>query len=65
MRAVVADGQYAKKMFMESVADEGVAFVTKLASNANPLMPFTGTHEKPRGVRQRWAGKVDFVDFAG
>ena len=61
----MADGQYAKKIFMEAVADEGVAFVTKLASNANLLMPFTGTHEKRRGARQRWAGKVDFVDFAG
>ena len=65
LRAVVADGQYAKKIFMEAVADEGVAFVTKLASNANLLMPFTGTHPKRRGARQRWAGKVDFVDFAG
>ena len=65
LRAVVADGQYAKKMFMEAVADEGVAFVTKLASNANLLVPFTGTHQKRRGARRRWAGKVDFVDFAG
>ena len=65
VRAVVTDGQYAKKMFMEGVADEGVAFVTKLASNANLPVPFTGTHQKRRGARQRWEGKVDFVDVAG
>ena len=65
LRAVVADGQYAKKMFMDAVSDEGVAFVTKLGSNANLLIPFTGTHQKRRGARQRWEGKVDFVDFAG
>ena len=39
--------------------------VTKLSSRANLLIPFTGTHQKRRGARQRWAGKVDFVDFAG
>jgi putative transposase len=65
LRAVVADGQYAKKMFMEAVADEGVAFVTKLSTRANLLIPFTGTHPKRRGARQRWEGKVDFVNFAG
>ena len=65
VRAVVADGQYAKKIFMDTVAGEGAAFVTKLASNANLLIPFTGTHEKRRGARRRWEGKVDFVDFAG
>jgi putative transposase len=65
LRAVVADGQYAKKMFMDAIADEGVAFVTKLASNANLLIPFTGTQAKRRGARQKWAGKVNFIDFAG
>jgi putative transposase len=65
LRAVVADGQYAKKMFMDTVADEGVAFVTKLGANANLLIPFTGTHQKRRGARRRWERKVDFVDFAG
>ena len=65
LRAVVADGQYAKKMFMDTVADQGVAFVTKLSIRANLLIPFTGTHQKRRRARQRWEGKVDFVDFAG
>ena len=65
LRAVVADGQYVKKMFMDAVSDEGVAFVTKLGSNANLLIPFTGTHENRRGARKRWERKVDFVDFAG
>ncbi|WP_424952652.1 hypothetical protein [Deinococcus sp.] len=62
---MVADGQYAKKMFMDAVSNESDAFVTKLGSNANLLMPFKGTHQKRRGARQRWDGKVDFVDFAG
>lgn len=65
LRAVVADGQYAKRMFMDAVHDEGCAFVTKLQSNANLLYPFTGTPSKRRGARQKWAGKVNFKDLAG
>ena len=65
LRAVVADGQYAKTMFMDQVHDEGYAFVTKLQSNANLLYPFTGEHARRRGRQQKWAGKVDFLDFSG
>ncbi len=65
LKAVVADGQYAKVMFMDAVCDEGHTFVTKLQSNANLLYAFTGTHLKRRGARQKWAGKVDFVNFTG
>ena len=65
LKAVVADGQYAKIMFMDAVCGEGYAFVTKLQSNANLLYPYTGTHPKRRGGKQKWAGKVDFVNFAG
>ena len=62
---LVADGQYAKKMFFDFCRDEGMAFVTKLAVNANLLIPFTGEHEKRRGGRRKWERKVDFVDFTG
>lgn len=65
LNAVVADGQYAKVMFMDVVCGEGYAFVTKLQSNANLLYAFTGTHPKRRGGKQKWAGKVDFVHFTG
>lgn len=65
LRAVVADGQYAKVMFMDTVCREGYAFVTRLQSNANLRYPFVGEHPKRRGGRQKWAGKVDFVNFAG
>lgn len=65
LRAVVADGQYAKVMFMDAVCREGYAFVTKLQSNANLRYPFVGDHPRRRGGRQKWAGKVDFVDFTG
>lgn len=65
LRAVVADGQYAKVMFMDAVGREGYAFVTKLQSNANLRYPFVGEHPKRRGGRQKWAGKVDFVHFTG
>ncbi|MCD0171958.1 IS4 family transposase, partial [Deinococcus sp. 23YEL01] len=60
LRAVVADGQYAKKMFMDAVHAEKIAFVTKLQSNANLLYPFTGAHPTRRGARRKWGGKVDF-----
>ncbi|CAM4452186.1 transposase [Deinococcus marmoris] len=65
LKAVVADGQYAKVMFMDTVCGEGYAFVTKLQSNANLLYTFTGAHPKRRGGKQKWAGKVDFMNFAG
>ncbi|WP_188713267.1 transposase, partial [Deinococcus wulumuqiensis] len=65
LRVVVADGQYAKTMFMDAVSREGYAFVTKMQCNANLLYPFTGPHHKRRGGRQRWAGKVDFINFDG
>lgn len=65
LKAVVADGQYAKVMFMDVVHREGYAFVTKLQSNANLLYPYTGAHPKRRGAKQKWAGKVDFVNFLG
>ncbi|WP_192825925.1 transposase, partial [Deinococcus wulumuqiensis] len=44
LRVVVADGQYAKTMFMDAVSREGYAFVTKMQCNANLLYPFTGAH---------------------
>jgi IS4 transposase len=62
---LVADGQYAKRVFFDLCRDEGFAFVTKLAVNANLLIPFTGQHPKRRGGRQKWEKKVDFCDFAG
>ena len=65
LRVVVADGQYAKTMFMDAVSREGYAFVTKMQCNANLLYPFTGAHPKRRGGRQKWAGKVDFINFDG
>lgn len=65
VQAVVADGQYAKRMFFDAVSDEGLTFVTKLARNANLMMPFTGVHPKRRGGRQKWERKVDFVNFDG
>jgi len=58
-------GQYAKKMFFDLCQDEGVAFVTKLASNANLWIAFTGIHPNRRGGRQKWERKVDFVNFDG
>lgn len=65
VRIAVADGQYAKKMFFDFFTDEGVIFITKLASNANLLIPFEGEHEKRRGKRRKWDKKVDFLNFAG
>lgn len=61
----VADGQYAKTMFFDFFAEQGVPFVTKLATNANLLIPFTGERPKRRGKPQKWERKVDFVNFEG
>lgn len=62
---LVADGQYAKKMFFDLCHSEGITMVTKLAVNANLLIPFTGEHPKRRGGRQKWEKKVDYCNFDG
>lgn len=62
---LVADGQYAKKIFFDLCHDEGITFITKLAVNANLWIPFSGKHPKRRGRRQKWERKVDFCNFDG
>lgn len=50
---------------MEIVCGEAYAFVTGLQRNANLLYPSTGAHPKRQGGKQKWASRVDFVDFVG
>lgn len=63
LKAVVADGQYAKTQFMDAVQAQGHTLITKLQKNANLLYLYTGEHPQRRGPKQRYAGKVDWTDL--
>lgn len=63
LKAVVADGQYAKTLFFDRVTQHGLVFVTKLQRNADLRYRYQGEHPKRRGPRQKYAGKVDFQDW--
>ena len=63
LKAVVADGQYAKTQFMDAVKSQGYTFITKLQKNANLLYLYTGEHAQRRGPKQRYDGKVDWNDL--
>lgn len=63
IKAVVADGQYAKTQFMDAVQAQGHTLITKLQKNANLRYLYTGAHPQRRGPKQRYDGKVDWADL--
>lgn len=63
IKAVVADGQYAKTQFMDAVQAQGHTLITKLQKNANLMYLYTGKHAQRRGPKQRYDGKVDWNDL--
>jgi putative transposase len=64
VRAVVADGYYAKKLFMDVADQQAVPLITKLQHRANLKYRYQGEHLKRRGRKRMFAGKVDFKDFS-
>jgi hypothetical protein len=58
------DGYYAKKKYIEAVVSLKLHAITKLRSDADCLLLYTGPHPKRRGARRKYDGKVNFQDLS-
>jgi len=54
------DGYYAKKKYIDEVVRLDLHAITKLRSDADCLLLYTGPHPKRRGARRKYDGKVNF-----
>ncbi len=57
------DGYFAKKKYMDEVVSLELHPITKLRCDANCLFLYTGPHEKRRGAKRKYDGKVNFQDL--
>ena len=58
------DGYYAKKKYIDEVVNLDLHAITKLRSDADGVLLYTGPHPKRRGARRKYAGKVNFQDMS-
>jgi hypothetical protein len=58
----VGDGFYAKKKVVDKVLELGFSFISKLRSDANMKYIYEGAHEKRKGAKKKYAGKVVWKD---
>jgi hypothetical protein len=58
----VADGLYAKKKVVDKVFQLGFHFITKLPTDANMKYVYEGEHEKRKGAKKKYEGKVVWKD---
>lgn len=58
----VGDGFYAKKKVVDKVLELGFQFISKLRSDANMKYIYQGEHEKRRGAKNKYEGKVVWKD---
>ena len=63
LAAVVADGNYAKELIVETVTEHGLPFISRFPRNANLKYLYTGEHPRRRGRPKKFDGKVDFSDL--
>ena len=54
------DGYYAKKKYIDEVISLNLHAITKLRSDADCVLLYTGPHPKRRGARRKYDGKVNF-----
>ena len=54
------DGYYAKKKYIDEVVSLDLHAITKLRSDADCVLLYTGPHPKRRGARRKYDGKVNF-----
>jgi hypothetical protein len=54
----VGDGFYAKKKVVDKVVEMGFSFISKLRSDANMKYLYEGEHEKRKGAKKKYAGKI-------
>jgi DDE family transposase len=58
------DGYFAKKKYLDEVVSLDLHAITKLRGDADCLFLYRGPHEKRRGARRKYAGKVNFSDLS-
>jgi hypothetical protein len=58
------EGYYAKKKYIDEVVRLDLHAITKLRSDADCVLLYTGPHPKRRGARRKYAGKVNFQDLS-
>lgn len=58
----VADGFYAKKKVVDKITGSGFSFISKLRSDADMKYLYQGGHEKRKGAKKKYAGKVVWKD---
>ncbi|MCA1607507.1 MAG: transposase, partial [Acidobacteria bacterium] len=57
------DGYFAKKKYSDEVVSLDLHMITKLRCDADCLFLYTGPHEKRRGRKRKYDGKVNFQDL--
>src|SRR2546425_10362763 len=58
------DGYFAKKKYIDEVVSLNLHPITKLRCDADCFFLFTGPHQKRRGRRRKYDGKVNFQDLS-
>jgi hypothetical protein len=58
------DGYYAKKKYIDIVVSLELHAITKLRSDADCMLLYTGPHPKRRGARRKYDGKASFQDLS-
>ncbi|MDO1451842.1 transposase [Rhodocytophaga aerolata] len=58
----VADGFYAKKKVVDKITGLGFGFISKLRSDADMKYLYTGEHEKRKGAKKKYEGKIIWKD---
>jgi hypothetical protein len=64
IRYLAADGAYAKQKFVDGVCEFGLHMVGKLRHDANLRYLYSGPHQKRRGPRKKYDGKVNLQDLS-
>jgi hypothetical protein len=57
------DGYDAKKQYIDAVVSLGLHAITKLRSDADCVLLYTGPHPKRRGAKRKYDGKVNCHDL--
>lgn len=63
-KLLLVDGAFARRKFVAGVCQEGFHLITKLRSDANLRLLYTGPQRVGRGRRRAFAGKVSFADLS-
>lgn len=63
-KLLLVDGAFARRKFVDGVCQESFHLITKLRSDANLRLLYTGPQRVGRGRRREFDGKVSFSDLS-